>query len=174
MEVAEAIRLKRAVREFDPRPLPDEAVGRILRAGRRAQSSKNTQPWHFIAIRERATLEALSRLGTYAGHLAGAALGVAILTPDPASRFSVLFDAGQAAAYMQLAAWELGIGSCLATIYEPEAARSLLGFPEDLHLRIALSFGYPADPSVLSAPPRPGGRRPLDRTLHFERWTEGT
>jgi nitroreductase len=174
MEVGEAIRLKRAVREFDPRPLPDEAVGRILGAGRRAQSSKNTQPWHFVAIRERATLEALSRLGTYAGHLAGAALGVAILTPDPASRFSVLFDAGQAAAYMQLAAWELGIGSCLATIYEPEAARSLLGFPEDLHLRIALSFGYPADPTVLSAPPRPGGRRPLDHTAHFERWTEET
>jgi nitroreductase len=172
MEVGEAIRLKRAVREFDPGPLPDEAVGRILRAGRRAQSSKNTQPWHFIAIRERATLEALSRRGTYAGHLAGAALGVAILTPDPASRFSILFDAGQAAAYMQLAAWELGIGSCLATIYEPEAARRLLGFPEDLHLHIAISFGYPADPSVLHAPPRPGGRRPVDRTIHSERWTD--
>jgi nitroreductase len=174
MEVGEAIRLKRAVREFDPRPLPDEAVGRILGAGRRAQSSKNTQPWHFIAIRKRATLEALSRLGMYAGHMAGAALGVAILTPDPASRFSILFDAGQAAAYMQLAAWELGIGSCLATIYEPEAARRLLRFPEDLHLHIALSFGYPADPSALSAPPRASGRRPLDRTIHFERWTEET
>jgi nitroreductase len=111
-------------------------------------------------------------LGTYAGHLAGAALGVAILTPDPASRFSVLFDAGQAAAYMQLAAWELGIGSCLATIYEPDAARRLLGFPEELHLHIAISFGYPADPSALNAPPKPGGRRPLDRTFHFERWTD--
>src|SRR3989304_758093 len=100
MEVVEAIRLKRAVREFDPRPLPDEVLQRILWAGGRAQSSKNTQPWHFIAIRDRSTLEALSRLGTYAGHLAGAALGVAIVTPDPASRFSILFDAGPAAAYM--------------------------------------------------------------------------
>ena len=172
MEVREAIRLKRAVREFDPRPLSDEAVGRILGAGRRAQSSKNTQPWHFIAVRDRATLQALSRLGTYAGHLAGCALGVAIVTPDPASRFSVLFDAGQAAAYMQLAAWELGIGSCLATIYEPDAARRLLGFPEDLHLRIALSFGYPADPTSLTASPKPGGRRPVDHTTHFEHWTD--
>src|SRR4030042_193347 len=59
MEVREAIRLKRAVREFDPRPLSDEAVGRILGAGRRAQSSENTQPWHFIAVRDRATLQAL-------------------------------------------------------------------------------------------------------------------
>src|SRR3989304_13097 len=84
MEVVEAIRLKRAVREFDPRPLPDEVLQRILWAGGRAQSSKNTQPWHFIAVRDRATLQALSRLGTYAGHLAGSALGGAIVTADPA------------------------------------------------------------------------------------------
>lgn len=172
MEVAEAIRLKRAVREFDSRPLPDEAVRTILWAGRRAQSSKNSQPWYFIAVRDRATLESLSRMGNYAGHLAGAALGVAILTTDPAARFSILFDAGQAAAYMQLAAWELGIGSCLATIYDPEAARRLLGFPPELHLRIAISFGYPADPGLLTAPPRPVGRRPLREAVHFDRWTE--
>ena len=174
MEVVEAIRLKRAVREFDPRPLPDEALQRILWAGSRAQSSKNTQPCHFIAIRNRSTLEALARLGTYAGHLAGAALGVAIVTPDPAPRFSILFDAGQAAAYMQLAAWELGIVSCLATIYEPDAARRLLGFPAEMHLRFALSFGYPADPSRLTAPPQAGGRRPYVRAVHDERWTKPT
>lgn len=170
MDVTEAIRLKRAVREFAPVPLPNDVVHRILRAGRRAQSSRNTQPWQFIAIRDRKILEELSRLGTYAGHLAGAALGVAILTPDPAERWSILFDAGQAAAYMQLAAWELGVASCIATIYEPEAARALLGFPDQWHLHAALSFGYPADSAVLAASPRPGGRRALDETLHYERW----
>lgn len=170
MDVVKAIRTKRAVREFDGRPLPDAVVRTILEAGRRAQSAKNTQPWHFIAVRDRETLRALSECGTYAGHLAGAALGVAILTPDPAQRWSILFDAGQAAAYMQLAAWELGVGSCLATIYEPEKARQILGFPADLHLHVAISFGYPADPSVLTAPPRRGGRRPLEEVVHFERW----
>jgi nitroreductase len=142
----------------------------ILNAGRRAQSSKNTQPWQFIAVRERATLQALSRLGTYAGHLAGAALGVAILTPDPAERFSIMFDAGQSAAYMQLLAWELGIGSCLATIYEPEQARELLGFPADLHLRIAISFGYPQEGGKFELPPMKGGRRGLADVVHWERW----
>lgn len=170
MDVADAIRLKRAVRSYAAGPLPAEAIRAILRAGRRAPSAKNTQPWHFIAIQNRATLEALSRTGTFAGHLAAAALGVALLTPDPAQRWSILFDAGQAAAYMQLAAWDLGIGSCLATIYEAESARSILHFPEDLYLHIAVSFGYPADPSVLTAPPRKGGRREAGEVLHFERW----
>ena len=170
MDVSHAIRTKRAVRAFDTRPLPAEAVRTILNAGRRAQSSKNTQPWHFIAIQDRDTLEALSHTGTYAAHLAGAALGVAILTPVPAQRWSILFDAGQAAAYMQLAAWELGIGSCLATIYDPQTARALLRFPPGLHLHVALSFGYPADPAVLTAPPGAGGRRKSTEVVHAERW----
>jgi nitroreductase len=170
MIVSDAIRTKRAVRQFADQPLPEETVLAILNAGRRAQSAKNIQPWHFIAIRQRATLQALSRLGEWAGHLAGAALGVAIITPDPASRFSVMFDAGQSAAYMQLAAWEMGVGSCLATIYEPEQARQLLGFPEEMHLRIALSFGYPLDAALLSDPPKRGGRKDLDEMVHWDHW----
>lgn len=174
MTVADAIQTKRAVRNFAPQPLPADIVHRILNAGRRAQSSKNTQPWRFLAIQERRTLEALSRLGHYAGHLASATLGVAVLTPDPAQRWSIMFDAGQAAAYMQLAAWDLGVASCLATIYEGDAARKLLGFPENLHLNVALSFGYPVDPDVLTAPPQAGGRRPLEESVHFERWRAGS
>jgi nitroreductase len=170
MNVSEAIRTKRAVREFQDILLPEDAVFDILNAGRRAQSSKNTQPWQFIAIRDRQTLEALSHMGNSALHMAGAALGLVILTPDPAVRFSIMFDAGQSAAYMQLAAWELGIGSCLATIYEPEKARQLLGFPEDLHVRIAISFGYPKEPQVLSKAPTRGGRRALDELVHWEKW----
>jgi nitroreductase len=171
MEVAQAIRTKRAVRVFSSDPLSDRALHAIVNAGRRAQSSKNSQPWRFIAIRHKATLIALSQLGTYAGHLAGAAAAIALLTPPPSERWSIMFDAGQAAAYMQLAAWDLGIASCLATIYQPDAARELLGFPQSYELHAALSFGYPQDPNVLSAPPKPGGRRELGETLVLEHWS---
>ncbi len=170
MNVNAAIRTKRAVRQFKDQPLPQEAVQSILNAGRRSQSSKNTQPWQFIAIQDRAILKSLSEMGNWAGHLAGCGLGVAILTPSPEQRFSIMFDAGQAAAYMQLAAWELGIGSCLATIYEHEKARELLGIPGDLHIRIAISFGYPADEVLLTRPPQKGGRRALDEIVHWELW----
>jgi nitroreductase len=170
MKVSDAIRLKRAVRKFTPVPLPEETILAILNAGRRAQSSKNTQPWHFIAITDKATLEALSKCGEWAGHLAGAALGVAIVHPDPAERFQILFDVGQAAAYMQLAAWEQGVGSCPATIYETEKARQILGFPEDFHIRFALSFGYPAEDDQIKRPPRKGGRKVMAEIVHRERW----
>ncbi|HEX7597011.1 MAG TPA: nitroreductase family protein, partial [Polyangia bacterium] len=85
-------------------------------------------------------------------------------------KFQLMFDAGQCAAYMQLAAWELGVGSCPASIYEPEAARAILGFPPELHLRIMFSFGYPADEAIISAAPKKGGRRSLAEVIHWEKW----
>ena len=170
MNVAEAVRTKRAVRKFRDELLPEQVVSDILNAGRRSQSSKNEQSWQFIAIRDRAILKALSECGDYAGHLAGAMLGIAIVTLDPTVKFQVLFDAGQTAAYMQLAAWELGVGSCIASIYEPEKARGILGFPDDRNLRFAISFGYPADEAKLTAPPKKGGRRPLEDLVHWDKW----
>lgn len=170
MNVSDAIRLKRAVRSFTPDPLPEGVARAILNAGRRSQSSKNTQPWRFVAVTERATLKGLSESGQWAGHLAGAALGVVILHPDPGEKFQIMFDIGQTAAYMQLAAWELGVGSCLASIYAPEKVRALLGFPAELHARIALSFGYPQEPASLTAAPHPGGRLAMDDVVHWERW----
>lgn len=170
MDVHQAIQTKRAVRKFKDQKLTEEEVRTILNAGRRAQSSKNTQPWHFIAIQDRDRLKGLSETGTYAGHLAGAALGVAIVTPPFTDRWSIMFDAGQAAAYMQIAAWELGIGSVPATIYEPEKARELLQIPEEYEIYVALSFGYPEDEDALTRPPQQGGRRPLEDTAHWETW----
>jgi len=170
MNVSDAIRTKRAVRQFQEKQLPAEVAHIILNAGRRSQSSKNDQPWQFIAIREKGILKALSGTGSYAGHLAGAALGVAILIPNPDDKFQTLFDAGQAAAYMQLAAWELGVGSCPASIYEPDKAREILGFPKAWQVRICLSFGYPKDEKQITATPKKGGRKPFDEIVHWEKW----
>lgn len=171
MNVLDAIRLKRSVRRFTSDPLSGDAVRTILNAGRRAQSSKNTQPWQFVAVTDRGTLTQLSQTGDFAGHLAGAALGVVIVTlDDPERREWLMFDVGQAAAYMQLAAWELGIGSVIATIYHPEQAQAILGVPDGYRCDVALSFGYPADATMLTAPPKQGGRNPLDEIVHRDRW----
>jgi nitroreductase len=170
MKVSDAIRTKRAVRKFKETPLPEDVVKSILNAGRRSQSSKNGQTWQFVAIRDKGILKALSKCGQWAGHIAGAALAVAILTPEPTEKFQTMFDAGQAAAFMQLAAWELGVGSCPASIYEAEKAREILGFPAEWHLRIALSFGYPVDEEKLSAPPKKGGRLGFEDVVHWDKW----
>jgi nitroreductase len=169
----DTVRSRRAIRRFSQRPLGEAEIERILDAGRHSGSSKNLQRWDFIVVRDRERLGQLAALGPWADHLAGAAVGIALVTPDPAaadSPLSVMFDLGQVAANMMLVAWELGIGSVPATVYEPDRCRAILGYPTDRHCEYILSFGYPADPSKLSASPRPGGRRPLAEMAHEERW----
>ena len=169
----EAIDSLRVVREFDPRPLAPWIVERILDAGRRTGSSKNRQRWAFIVCRDREHLGQLATLGPWAGHLAGASIAIALLTPDPRTAdapLSVTWDLGRAAQNMMLAAWELGIGSVPATVYEHDRARELLGYPADWHCEFILSFGRPADPALLTAPKRAGGRRTLAQIVHEERW----
>ena len=167
MTVSELIRTKRAVRQFTDQPLSEEAIRTILNAGRRAQSSKNTQPWHFIAIRDRTTLRQLSECGKYAGHLAGAPFAVALISPIAEG-----FDLGQAAAYMQLAAWELGIGSCIASMWEPEKAKAILGVPQDLHFDVAISFGYPLSSHEQPQALKPNGRKQFDEVVFWDRWED--
>ena len=173
MTVWDAVRAKRAIRRFSPVPLAEADLGRILEAGRRSGSSKNLQRWSFIVVRDRERLSRLAAVGPWAGHLAGAAAGIALITPDPRAAdapLSIMFDLGQAAANMMLVAWELGIGSVPATVYDQDLCRAILGFPADHHCEYLLSFGYPADPAALAAPPRAGGRRALAELVHEEGW----
>jgi nitroreductase len=173
MEAWQAINSVRVVRQFADRPLAPEHLDRILNAGRRAGSSKNEQRWAFIAVRERDHLRELASVGRYAGHLADASVAIALVTPEtgngPRTR-SVMWDLGRAAQNMVLAAWELGIGSVPATVYDHALAARLLGLPPDQRCDFLLSFGYPADDSKLTAPNRAGGRLPFESVVHEERW----
>jgi nitroreductase len=172
MDTWQAIDTTRAIRKFAERPLEPEHIDRILNAGRRSGSSKNQQNWDFIVCTDRGHLGALAEVGPYAGHVAGAAAAVALVVPDPATHdapYSIMWDLGRAAQNMTLAAWELGIGSVPATVYNQQLARQLLGYPDDHWCEFVLSFGYPINPEALTWPKRKG-RRTFEEVIHWERW----
>jgi nitroreductase len=161
------------VREFSDRPIDDVQVERILHAGRRTGSSKNLQRWTFIVVRDRKRLVNLAKVGPFAGHLAGAAMATALVTPDPHAAnapLSIIFDIGRVAQNMVLAAWDLGIVSCPATVHDQGRVREILGIPSDHHCEYIISFGHPADSATLRATKRSTGRRQLNDVTRFEQW----
>jgi nitroreductase len=172
METWKAINSVRVVRQFTDQPLEAEHLDRILNAGRRAGSSKNEQRWAFVVVRDRKLLADLSKVGRYAGHLAGAAVAVALVTPDAKGprNNSVMWDLGRAAQNLVLAAWDLGVGSVPATVYDHDLVARLLKLPSDRRCDFLLSFGYPKDRTKLTAPNKPGGRLPLDDLVHEDGW----
>src|SRR5262249_35185862 len=95
LSATEAIRAKRAVRSYSAEPVAEELVRHILNAGRRAQSSKNDQPWTFVVVTEREQLQRLSTAGTYAAHMPSSAFTVVLV-----ARAGDEFDLGQAGAYI--------------------------------------------------------------------------
>ena len=173
MDVWTAIITQRAVRNFSDRPIPDDALERILDAGRRAPSSKNTQPWEFVVVTDRERLRELSRTGRYAGHLAGATVAVFFVTEDPGNPEAlakVLYDVGHATQSMMLVALELGIGTVHAAVYERARAAEVLGLPPGRRCDFAISLGYPAKEGLLNHPRRKVPRRALEELMHRETW----
>jgi nitroreductase len=171
MDAYQTILSLRAVRQFDlGRLIKEASLQRILQAGRMSGSSKDSQPWWFIVIRNRETLWALSKTGDYARHLAGAAIAIAIVF-DP-QFYRGEFDTGRAAQNMMLAAWNESIGSCLASMHREEDCKAVLGVPPELRLQHIISFGYPlpAEQSISVVPKRP--RKSLDEIVRQERWSK--
>lgn len=163
MDTYTAIRSKRDTRAYDSRPIPDQALQRILQAGRMSGSSKNTQPCRFVVLRDEAHKRELAGCGDYARHVPDAPVVVAIvMTPGGGP-----FDAGRCAQNMMLAAWAEGITSCPTSMHNADCAARILGLPPDHRVAIVLPFAYPRE----AAPQQPGRPRlPLDEYVHWERW----
>jgi nitroreductase len=171
VETWDAIRSRYNVRAFTGEPLDDGTLERILDAARRSPSSMNQQAWDFVVVTDRSALQALSKVWTYAGHVADSAATVAMVAPassDPDERESFQFDLGQAAMSLMLAAADLGVGSGHAAVADQEMAREFLGLPDDRECMWLIALGFPAD-RPLTPIERPN-RRPFDDVVHRERW----
>ncbi len=171
METWDAIRARRNVRQYDGRPLARADLERILEAGRRAPSSTNWQPWHFVVVTDRERLRELAGVWRGAGHVALSAASIALVGAEPQDDLHaswLQYDFGQATAYLMLAAADLGIGSGHAYVSDQAGARRVLGLPEDHFCPYLVALGYPADRPL--RPIEHPDRRPFDDVVHWDRW----
>lgn len=173
METWEAVISRRDVHEYTDDPIDVEALDRILEAGRRAPSSRNSQPWDFVAVTEGDRLVELAKVWQGAGHVARSAATIAIVTDDlddEGRMARVHFDLGQAAMQMMITATGMGIGSAHASVLDQEQAQKVLGLPDGKRLAWLVPLGYPADRPL--QPIRHPRRRPFDHVVHREEWSE--
>ena len=177
MDAIEVLRTLRAVRRYSGQPIPRDVLLDVLDVARWTGSAKNTQPWELLVVEDNDMLTQLAALGHYAGHLAGAPLGVALVMEGPGREF----DAGRLAQSIMAAAWAHGVGSCIASLFPAEneqRARSLLGVPEGRAMHTVIALGFPEGSSALrlsSAPANvrsavPLGRKPLAELVSWERY----
>lgn len=171
METWDTIRARRNVRTYTDQPIAREQLEQILEAGRRSPSSRNWQPWDFVVVTDREQLRELAKVWQGAGHVAGSAATIALVTPVPPdqdSRATAQYDLGQATMNMMLAATDLGIGSGHSGARDQPLARRILGLPEDKLCSYLIALGYPSDRPL--TPIRHPNRRDFDSVVHWGKW----
>ncbi len=168
------LRSLRAVRQFRPDPVPQEIVNAVLEVARWSGSASNRQPWEFVVIRKRETLQAIASVEGYAGHLAGAPLGIVLVMAGESGQFEQeTFDEGRLSERIMLAAAAYGVGSSIGWFRRSgeAAAKEILGIPAERLVRTAISLGYPDEEARRSRPKYAQARKPLADIVHEERYS---
>ena len=162
MEVLEAIRTRRSIRQYKDEPIPPDVIEKLLEAGRWAPSASNSQPWEFIVIADAELKRKVSRSFVFGHFLAEAPLGIAVVV-DPWRTPCAIQDGTLAAYAIWLAAHALGLGACWINPNISRGIKKILCIPATKKLICILSIGYSAESPVHT-------RRKLQDFVCFEKY----
>lgn len=168
MDALEAILTRRSIRKYTSEPVSDETVTQLLKAAMAAPTAGN-QPWHFVVIRDRMIMEAVTTVHPHAKMLKEAQVAVSISGDPKAGRLEGrwILDCAAATENILIAANALGLGACWVGIYPVDARmlklRELLGIPENLIPVSMVALGHPAEKKS------PPDRFRTER-IHYEKW----
>lgn len=150
MEFFEALRTRRSIRKYTAEPVAQEDVRAMLEAGMLAPSASNRQPWHFVVVDDRATLDRIAAEHPYAKMAADAPLAIVVcgdLDAEKTKGFWVQ-DCSAATQNLMLAGRALGIGSVWCGLHPVEdrvaPVRRILGLPDNIIPLSLVVMGHPA------------------------------
>jgi nitroreductase len=147
----DAIFQRRSIRDYTDQPVEDEQIEAILRGAMAAPSAGNEQPWHFVVMRDRKRLEAITAFHEYAFMLKQAPVAIAVCGDTAEEKFEGFWvqDCAAATQNMLLAATDLGLGSVWLGIHPVperiEGLANLLNVPRSVIPFALVALGHPAE-----------------------------
>lgn len=173
MDITEAIFARTSVRDYQDKEISRTDILRLFKAAMAAPSARNVQPWHFMAITERAVLEDLADALPNAPMLARAPLGILVAADlfeaeagTPGKDYWVQ-DCSAAAQNILLAALDLGLGAVWLGVHPVEervkGVKGILKLPDHIAPLCMIAAGYPARPAA-------GKDKFREERVHWEKW----
>ena len=169
-EGLDAILARRSIRKYTAQPVSEEAVRALLDAAMAAPSANNQQPWHFVVIRDRKTLDAISTVHPHAKMIREAPVAILIcadtsVEPTPVGYW--IQDCSAATENVLVGAQALGLGAVWLGVHprqeRVDGIRRLLGIPEHVVPLSLVPVGHPAET-------KPPAGRYLESRVHRDRW----
>ncbi len=165
----EAILKRRSVRQYKDEDVDEGSLKKILAAGMSAPSAGNEQPWHFIVVKQKKTLQALGACGPYARAAAVAPLAIVVCGELALERHKGYWvqDCSAAVENMLLEVVSLGLGAVWLGVFPIEERvkymKDLFQLPEEVIPFAVVPVGYPSQEQKMID-------RYVEARVHREQW----
>jgi nitroreductase len=162
-EALENLKKRRSIRAYTDQPVAREVLEDIVDFARLAATCQNEQPWEFVVVTDKATLQRLPELTGHAQFIATAAACILVIC-QPTVHF--VEDGSAASEHVLLAAHAYGLGACWVAGEKEGYADSiceLVGAPAGYKLLCLIPVGYPAESPEME-------KRTLRDVLHWEKY----
>ena len=164
MDIFEAIKQRKSIREYTEKKVEKELIEKIVDAGRVAATARNEQPWEFVVTYNKAVMKKICSMCPNGPFIKDASCLIAVFSKD--TKY-YLEDCSAAMQNMLLAIEALGLGGCWVAGDKKdyvEEIRKIFNLPEGYKLVSMLSVGYPKKKQG------PKAKKPLKDMLHWEKW----
>ena len=151
------LRKRRSCRQFQDRNVEQEKIDLLIEAMLRAPSSRSLNPWEFVVVQNKETLQQLSQAKPHgAAFLKNATLGI-VVCADPEKCDVWVEDCSITSILLHLQATDLDLGSCWIQIRKREHdgqksaeahVAETLGLPGGMVVEAIIAIGYPANEST--------------------------
>ena len=148
--VMAAIKNRRSVRKFTEEPVEREALLKLLEAAVWSPSGGNGQTWRFVTVTDKAMMKKIKMVSP---GLLGGPPAVIVIAQDMAlakhkggemgPESLTKMDSAMAAQNIMLAAWAMGLGTCVIASFHPKAVGRLVKLPENILPQLLVSIGHP-------------------------------
>jgi nitroreductase len=165
----------RQIREFTDEPPTDDEVRALTEVARWSGSSRNSQPWRFIVIRDRDLLLRIHAAGLPSTRsLRTAPVAIAIVLSGDPGDLEHAYDEGRVAERLLVATTMLDLAGGIAWVradVRPMVAEAL-GLPADHFVRSIVVVGHPSDAAKRPKSAPGTARLPASQTVFEERWPQ--
>jgi nitroreductase len=175
------IETRRSIRKYSAKLVEDEKITQLLESARLAPSGSNTQPWHFIVVKDPSTREKLAEVSHHQKWMLSAPVFIVCagdirvrIENDPELQWNeespqeevkqIIRDTSIAIEHLVLEAVNQGLGTCWVAWFRQDEIRPILNIPPDKYVVSILTVGY-ADETPNGRP-----RKKLEEIVHFEKW----
>lgn len=171
-----AIYERRSIRSFKKGKVGDELIVKVLDAARWAPSGGNIQPWRFIVVKDEKMVRLIKM---FSPGLFGEPPVVIVVCSDKREAYRKggeigrdylsIVDCAMATQNILLAAYALGLGTCVVKSFNSQAVKKILKLPDHVEPELLVTLGYPLET------PKPPPRKPLNEIVYLnyygERWS---